>query len=219
MDVHEAMALPGPSSLRSNLANWGALPAFAPMCPHAVLLALRSLLRSTAEARHNHTVVPSPPQQPKSTSARVRRSNSRHALAAGTSTTAVAPSAAAAAQEPTTWVSPYCPQDGVHWRVRVHRARRRAMLVVWTVIALRRGLRRRQRPHRVDSFSFVIPQALGQDVGRFVAEQQGHAEVAVRAMGLCDALQALMAAEECAAAGGAFAAAVVARLGAAANAR
>lgn len=57
------------------------------------------------------------------------------------------------------------------WRVKLHAARRRLMLVVLTVIRLRRGLAHPQRLARVDSFSFYIPVLLGDESGKFAEEQ------------------------------------------------
>ena len=63
------------------------------------------------------------------------------------------------------------------WRLRVHRARRRVIMVVMTVVRLKRGLGHPQRMHRVDSFSFYIPLALGEEYGRFIEEQVRHGAI------------------------------------------
>lgn len=60
--------------------------------------------------------------------------------------------------------------DVAEWRVRVHAARRRVMLVVLTAVRLQRGLSHPRRMQRVDSFSLYIPIVLGEEAGRFVDE-------------------------------------------------
>ncbi|KAG1666285.1 hypothetical protein FOA52_004766 [Chlamydomonas sp. UWO 241] len=69
--------------------------------------------------------------------------------------------------------------DVAEWRLRVHAARRRTMLVVQTVVRLRRGLNHPRRMDRVDSFSLYIPMALADDCGRFVEEAERCATLGV----------------------------------------
>ncbi len=58
------------------------------------------------------------------------------------------------------------------WRVRVHAARRRAMLLLLPALRLRRGLRHHpRRLRRVDSFGDCVAAALGAEGQRFVAER------------------------------------------------
>lgn len=47
------------------------------------------------------------------------------------------------------------------WRVRMHAARRRTMLVIRAMVLMRSGVRRTSRLSRVDSFSYMIPDILG----------------------------------------------------------
>lgn len=64
------------------------------------------------------------------------------------------------------------------WRLRVHQARRRVLIVVLTAVRLRRGLNHPQRMQRVDSFALYIPLALGDEYGRFVEEQRRYMDLA-----------------------------------------
>ena len=51
------------------------------------------------------------------------------------------------------------------WRIRIHRARRRVILIVMTAVRFKRGLGHPHRMNRVDSFSLYIPLALGEEYG------------------------------------------------------
>jgi hypothetical protein len=72
--------------------------------------------------------------------------------------------------------------DGISdWRLRIHRARRRVILIVLTAVRLRRGLGHPHRLNRVDPV-FFIPLALGDEYGRFIEEQTKHKAI-------CDDMQ------------------------------
>lgn len=59
------------------------------------------------------------------------------------------------------------------WRVRMWAARRRVMLIVMTVMRLRRGKRRWHRGgNKLDNLGFMIPRMLADDLPRFVDEQR-----------------------------------------------
>ncbi|MEW5319692.1 MAG: hypothetical protein WDW38_010830 [Sanguina aurantia] len=62
--------------------------------------------------------------------------------------------------------------DPQHWRLRIEKARRKAIIVILAMIRLQNGIKRGRRIARVDSFSFVIPIALRDDAPRFAAEQR-----------------------------------------------
>lgn len=53
-------------------------------------------------------------------------------------------------------------QEVAEWRIRVHHARKRALLVVLVCVRLRQGLKRPTRLRRMESFSYMIPLALGE---------------------------------------------------------
>ncbi|KXZ55121.1 hypothetical protein GPECTOR_3g273 [Gonium pectorale] len=57
------------------------------------------------------------------------------------------------------------------WRVRVSRARRRAMMIIAVVLAFRGRKHRARGLQRLDSLSFFIAQHLGPELPRFVDEQ------------------------------------------------
>eukprot|EP00798_Chlamydomonas_sp_ICE-L_P015967 gene15967-22098_t len=63
------------------------------------------------------------------------------------------------------------------WRIRCHKARRRAILVVLTCIRLQRGLIKPNRLRRIDSFSFYIPIILSNETTRFIEEQRKFASI------------------------------------------
>ncbi|KAL6753838.1 hypothetical protein V8C86DRAFT_421959 [Haematococcus lacustris] len=63
------------------------------------------------------------------------------------------------------------------WRSKVHAARRRTMLVVLTMIRLKRGLHQPKRFMRFGNLGFIIPQLLDEDCNRFIAEQQHYASI------------------------------------------
>ena len=58
--------------------------------------------------------------------------------------------------------------------MRVHQARKRVLLIVWTCIRFRRGLRIPQRMRRCDSFSYYIPLLLADSYHKFVDEQSSN---------------------------------------------
>ena len=68
------------------------------------------------------------------------------------------------------------------WRLRIHRARRRVIMIVMTAVRFKRGLGHPQRLNRVDNLSFFIPLALGDEYGRFIEEQ-------IRHKAICDEVQ------------------------------
>ncbi|GAX76453.1 hypothetical protein CEUSTIGMA_g3898.t1 [Chlamydomonas eustigma] len=62
------------------------------------------------------------------------------------------------------------------WRLRVHQARRRTLLLLVCVFRFRSCLKRKGSSggglHRIDSFSYMIPQMLGEDCSKFIAQQK-----------------------------------------------
>uniref|UniRef100_A0A7S2VUP2 Uncharacterized protein n=1 Tax=Chlamydomonas chlamydogama TaxID=225041 RepID=A0A7S2VUP2_9CHLO len=96
------------------------------------------------------------------------------------------------------------------WRMRVHRCRRRVIIVVLTVVRLQRGLKRPLRLRRVDSFSFFIPLALGEEVGKFVDEQHKYSESRAEVLQVKDAMDDVLRKKPNAAAAAAAVAAVAA---------
>ncbi|GLC44162.1 hypothetical protein PLESTB_000901400 [Pleodorina starrii] len=63
------------------------------------------------------------------------------------------------------------------WRLRLWQARRRVMIIVLTVLRLRRGKTRRRYGNKLDNLGFMIHRVLADDVGRFVEEQRKYAGV------------------------------------------
>ena len=56
------------------------------------------------------------------------------------------------------------------WRVRVHAARRRVMIIIITAQRLRRGHRHPSRLPRLDDMGWFIPCGLGDDRSSFIKE-------------------------------------------------
>ncbi|GLI58901.1 hypothetical protein VaNZ11_000682 [Volvox africanus] len=63
------------------------------------------------------------------------------------------------------------------WRLRLWQARRRVMIIVLTVLRLRRGKMRRRYGNKLDNLGFMIHRVLADDVGRFVEEQRKYAGI------------------------------------------
>jgi len=78
-----------------------------------------------------------------------------------------------AAQAPTATVAP---EPVSEWRLRVHAARRRTMLLIRTSLMFRRGHSGSHpvRLPRMDDLGFLVPIHLGADTGSFVRELLGY---------------------------------------------
>eukprot|EP00798_Chlamydomonas_sp_ICE-L_P015972 gene15972-22103_t len=65
------------------------------------------------------------------------------------------------------------PLQVAEWRLRVHRARRRVMITVLTMVRLKRGMKHPQRLPRLDDLSLFVPIVMGDDgMKKFVTEQR-----------------------------------------------
>ena len=67
-------------------------------------------------------------------------------------------------------VAPPPPPPLADWRIRVHAARRRVMIIIITAQRLRRGLRHPNRLPRLDDMGWFIPCGLGDDREVFMKE-------------------------------------------------
>ena len=69
-----------------------------------------------------------------------------------------------------TSIQPTGPPPVAEWRVHVHAARRRVMIIIITVQRLRRGHRHPSRLPRLDDMGWFIPCGLGDDRSSFIKE-------------------------------------------------
>ncbi|GIL47589.1 hypothetical protein Vafri_4374 [Volvox africanus] len=78
--------------------------------------------------------------------------------------------------DPSLWTSP----QPAEWRLRMHQARRRLILLVGAIARWQLALSRRPGPKRlprVNSFSYFIPQVLGAEAKRFIEEATAIAKI------------------------------------------
>ena len=85
----------------------------------------------------------------------------RHSSARGSSSSKNAPSAKLAVR---------APEPLAEWRIHVHAARRRTIIVIMTMLRLRRGHRHTVRLPRLDDLGFFIPVGLEADKASFIKE-------------------------------------------------
>eukprot|EP00195_Chlamydomonas_chlamydogama_P017045 CAMPEP_0202895096 /NCGR_PEP_ID=MMETSP1392-20130828/4369_1 /ASSEMBLY_ACC=CAM_ASM_000868 /TAXON_ID=225041 /ORGANISM="Chlamydomonas chlamydogama, Strain SAG 11-48b" /LENGTH=1752 /DNA_ID=CAMNT_0049580001 /DNA_START=21 /DNA_END=5279 /DNA_ORIENTATION=- len=60
------------------------------------------------------------------------------------------------------------------WRIRIHAARHRVVLILRVVILMKRGKKFRERAQRFEHLGYVVPTALMADVKRFADEQRSY---------------------------------------------
>ena len=68
------------------------------------------------------------------------------------------------------------PPSVSEWRKRIHSARRRVILIVLTIIRLKKG-KVAERLQKIDNFAFFIPISLGDDYSRFLLEQENYKQI------------------------------------------
>ena len=64
------------------------------------------------------------------------------------------------------------------WRQRTWAARRRVMIIVLTVLRLRRGKKFHSLANKLEHLGFMIPRVLAGDLTRFVEEQRKYTAIA-----------------------------------------